>query len=122
MMRAASVAARQLGGLGERADHERLRHADAQFAGDELEEDEPLEPVECRPPGRDALLLGGRIQPLERQDAILDPAERERSSEGRGRQLIQDEGRGFRAVADDRVAFFEDPFRQARRGQRPAID
>ena len=113
---------RQLRRLGQRADDERLRDADAQLAGEELEEDEPLQPVERAPPGGDALLLRCRIQALERQDAVLDPA-RKRQILGWGRrQLVEDERRRLRAVADDRVALFEEPGRQPRGRERPAVD
>ena len=101
----------QLRRLGQSADDEGLRDADAQLASDELEEDEALQPIERAPPGGDALLLRCGIQALERQDAVLDPA-RKRQILGWGRrQLVEDERRRLRAVADDGVALFEDPGR-----------
>ena len=50
--RAAIVVGRQLRRLRQRADDQRLRHADAQLAGEQLEQDEALQPVERRPPRR----------------------------------------------------------------------
>ena len=67
---------RQAGGLGERADDERLRDADAELAGEELEQDEALQAVERPPPGRDALLLRRRIEPLAAAGCAPRPSAR----------------------------------------------
>ena len=107
--------------LGQRADHERLRHADAQLAGEQLEQDEALQPVELAPPVGHARAAA----PPDRGSAAAGSARRATGqraaasgSPGLGRrQLIEHQRRGLGAVADDRVALLEQP---GRRGRSPA--
>ena len=83
---------RNAGRLRERPHDERLRHADAQLAGDHLQQHETLQPVERRPPLGDlaALLVRGHV--AKREDPRLDPLRQRqrrrcsrRPAAGRGR-------------------------------------
>ena len=75
--RAAIVVAGSDGGFGEGAHDQRLRHADAQFTGQQLEQREALPALEpAQPLEHLALLLVG-VRAAQRQDAILDPRRRD---------------------------------------------
>ena len=68
-LRSAARAARQR----RRTDDERLGHLDAEFPGQQFEEDETLDPVERRAPLEHAPALFVGIRVAERKDAPLDP-------------------------------------------------
>ena len=113
---------RQPGGLRQRADDERLRDADAQLARQDLQQHEPLQPIEPRPPAADARLLGRRIEFAQRKNPVLDPRGQRRIVGVRDRHLIEHERGRLGAVTDDRVAFVEQPFVEAGGRQRPVAD
>ena len=114
---------RQPRGLRQRADDQRLRDADAQFAGQDLEQHEALQAIEPRPPAADACLLRGRIEFAQRKDPLLDPRGRATCvRRGRDRHLIEHERRGLGAVADDRIALVEQPLVEAGGRERPRPD
>ena len=122
---------RQRGRLRQRPHHQRLRHAEAQLAGEQLEEREALPASQLANPADHLPLLRlGRRLP-ERQDASLDPlgeAQRLRSRSIRQNDsgvvgnLIEDQRRRFGAVADDAVALAEQPFLDAGERHRPGRD
>ena len=113
---------RQLCRLTQCADDQGLRDADAQLAGDELEEDVALQSVERSPPRGHARLLRRRVQALEWQDAIFDPLRQRQVLGRRGWQLIEDERGRFGAVADDGVTLVEDPRRKTGGRERPGVN
>ena len=113
---------RQPGSLRQRADDERLRDADAQFAGEDLEEHEPLQAIEPRPPAADECLLGGRIEFAKRKNPVLHPGGQRRIVGGRDRHLIEHERRRLGAVTDDRIALVQQPFVEAGGRECPRPD
>ena len=110
--RAARCAAGRFERLRERPDDQRLRDTDAQLAGQQLEQNEPLEPVERWPPRGHARVLFGRRCPAKRQQALLDPCgQRQIGTRPRIKawQLIQHQRGGLGRIADNRVALVDHP-------------
>jgi hypothetical protein len=108
------------GRLGEAADDERLRNADAKFAGQQLVQDEPFEPRQAKPPSCDRRALIGGVQARERQQSFLDPG-RQRRVRFRlpAIDLIEDQGDQLRTVADCGVTLCQQPLREPRQFHRP---
>ncbi len=102
----------------QRAQHQALRHADAEAAADQLGQQETARGIELAPValqrGRDRL---GRLA-AQREQPLLDPhVQRQLDRLRRRRQHVGD---GLGEVADDVVALVEQPFRDARRLARGA--
>ena len=63
----------QRSGFGKRANDEGLGDTDAKLAGEKLEQDEALQPIQLPKPGRRTSLLRCRIESSKSQHALFQP-------------------------------------------------
>ena len=104
-------------GLGQRAHDQRLRHADAQLAGEQLSS---MKRCSRSSRAHHSVDATPAARPVQRRGAAGSRSSTHcsaaaRSSAGVRWQLIEDQRRRFGAVADDRVALAEHPVREAGR-------
>ena len=103
---------------GQGLHHLQPRHADPQFAGDELEEREPLIDRQLLHPAPEPRVARFLIERRQRQEALAHPkVERDLLAGGAFRQ---EKRQRLSEIADRRIAFLDEPLRQPRAFEREA--
>src|SRR5579883_665703 len=102
---------REAAGFGERAHNQALRHAHAEFAGDEFIPGETLALVHVAPRGDEPGAAGLVVSVAHREQALLDPPVQRLIARMRGRREQQRDQ--FGEVSDRVVALGEKPVRHA---------
>ncbi len=134
--------------VGDRPYDERVRHADAELAGQQLVQEEQLAPLEARPPREHVRAPLVVVHRAERQDSALDPLRQRHPIDVRVNRLrwierqpstgspiisnpgsrverhdssFEQERDGFSKVARRGIRLLDEPLRQPGQLQRPGV-